>query len=198
MSNTLDILDKAIGLIGKIVKLIKGVNRTALVITPLAIVVAGGATFAVGRISAHPHPRPTPTLTPISVKTHKLPGVDLAGYCHSYTFDSGSEKYCSSNIDLDKACDWQYGQSGFTFKFRSSSPYSGVCYKVGKSMNGIKDMQGYCENIFNASADVEAALDGGKTWACRTKVDMELVCTWQYQKRDVEARKGDGQWRCYD
>lgn len=130
--------------------------------------------------------------------TKTLGGVDLAAYCASYHFDSGSKEACSSKINLDHACDWQYDQSGLRLIFKSSDPNSGICYdRHHQPIGGIRDMPGYCRTTYKTSLDVKATVIANKTWVCRTRVDMRLACTWQYQKLDVIARQDDeGNWSC--
>lgn len=129
-----------------------------------------------------------------------LGGVDIAGYCDSYGFESGTDKNCFSKIDLNLACDWQYSQTGMRIVFTTSSPFSGVCYtKSGKKMHGIDNMDDYCKSLYKSSSDVRGKPAGAKTWRCRTPVDMKLVCNWKWQKVDVVAREVEpGNWKCYE
>ncbi|MDX6739468.1 hypothetical protein [Actinocorallia sp. A-T 12471] len=131
------------------------------------------------------------------VKDTPVGGLDFARYCKSYGYAANDDAFCSLNIPLDKACDWQYGSSGHRIEM-DSGPYSGRCVNSKKKdVGGIKDMAGYCRERFEPSAEVGTTVLAG-TWVCRTPIDKNLACAWQYQQRDLAARKEkDGLWLCY-
>ncbi|GAB2866376.1 hypothetical protein GCM10022221_78580 [Actinocorallia aurea] len=130
------------------------------------------------------------------VKDTEIGGLDISEYCGSYGYSSNDDRFCSFDIPLAKVCDWQYGSEGHTFVMESG-PYSGRCLNAKKKqVGGIKDMAGYCRDHFKPSSQVETTIVGG-TWVCRTAIDMDLACSWQYQERDVEARHEGVTWLCY-
>jgi hypothetical protein len=160
------------------------------------VVVAAITTFSLNFIS--------PNDIPPSPKNIPLGGVDIAQYCQSLDYSTNDEEsnedFCSSNIDLDKACGWQYARDDLHIRFSGNDdPESGICYDPQENqIGGISDMRGYCQDVFQKrSPDVKAAVVNGD-WTCRTKIDMGLVCTWQYQKKDLVARNDEGTWQCYE
>jgi hypothetical protein len=158
------------------------------------VVVAAITTFASNSTS--------PSNIPPSPKAIPLGGVDLAQYCKSLDYDTNdgenNEEFCSSNINLDEACNWQHERDDLRLTFnRDNDPESGICYDSQEDqIGGISDMLGYCK-FENNSPDVKAEVVNGD-WTCRTKIDMGLVCSWQYEKRAVEARYEEGTWQCYE
>ncbi|GAA4225199.1 hypothetical protein GCM10022254_06650 [Actinomadura meridiana] len=130
------------------------------------------------------------------IKDQRVGGLDLAGYCRTYGFTTNDADACSWNIALNQACDWQYQKTGLRLVM-NSGPYSGVCQESKKPLGGIRDMRGFCRNRFPTSTDVNANVNGQQTWVCKVKLDLSLACGWQYQKRDIEARKEGGLWYCY-
>jgi len=129
-------------------------------------------------------------------------GVDLVEYCktinYSATDEIGSDEFCASDVDLSKACQWEHKNPDLRNQFENEdNPNSGVCRdSQGKSYRGISDMTGYCKYLFSRSSDVIAKVVNGN-WTCRTKIDMNLVCSAQYQDENVVARYKEGTWRCY-
>ncbi|ROO88992.1 hypothetical protein EDD29_6679 [Actinocorallia herbida] len=131
------------------------------------------------------------------VKDTEVGGLDFGKYCKSYGYSANDDEFCSLGVPLAKACDWQYGSEGHTFVM-TSGPYSGRCFDGKKKyVGGIKDMAGYCRERFAPSPEVGTALIDGTTWACRTNIDKDLACAWQYQQRDLAAREEGGLWLCY-
>ena len=169
-------------------------NTALLVLLFGVVVVAAITTFASNSTS--------PSNIPPSPKAIPLGGVDLAQYCKSLDYDTNdgenNEEFCSSNINLDEACNWQHERDDLHLTFnRDNDPESGFCYDSQKDqIGGIRDMLGYCK-FENNSPDVKAEVVNGD-WTCRTRMDMGLVCSWQYEKRAVEARYEEGTWQCYE
>ncbi len=169
-------------------------NTALLVLSFGIVVVAAITTFASNSTS--------PSNIPPSPKAIPLGGVDLAQYCKSLDYDTNdgenNEEFCSSNINLDEACNWQHERDDLRLTFnRDNDPESGICYDSQEDqIGGISDMLGYCK-FENNSPDVKAEVVNGD-WTCRTKIDMGLVCSWQYEKRAVEARYEEGTWQCYE
>jgi hypothetical protein len=132
------------------------------------------------------------------VKESPVGGLDLAGYCQSYKYTANSEDLCSSEIPLNEACDWEYGEPGHRMEMKSG-PVSGLCHNSeGEPVGGIDDMQGFCQARFDKTVNVEAVVKG-ETWTCQTPIDKELACSWRYQRGDLDVRKDQdsGLWTCY-
>jgi serine/threonine protein kinase len=137
---------------------------------------------------------------PVTYST-KLGGLDLGIYCTSlgYAGNNGVES-CSSKINLDKACDWQHETIGLHFHLQKpTDPTTGTCLDAQENpVGGIKDMSGYCQDQRNGFLGMPEATTVGTTWVCEQKIDPTLVCMWQYDRTDVQARKNDtGLWACY-
>ncbi|AYN34309.1 hypothetical protein DUI70_3809 [Streptomyces albus] len=47
------------------------------------------------------------------------------------------------------------------------------------------------------TASVQAWV-AGKDWVCRSDINVEVACNWQYDKLALTARKVGGVWKCYD
>jgi len=91
------------------------------------VVVAAITTFSLNSIS--------PNDIPPSPKNIPLGGVDIAQYCQSLDYSTNDEEsnedFCSSNIDLDKACGWQYVRDDLHIRFSGNDdPESGICYSM--------------------------------------------------------------------
>ncbi|MDI5972681.1 hypothetical protein POF50_025620 [Streptomyces sp. SL13] len=186
MTEPLGIAGTVLGLLGKVKGLFEGSDKKTLVTSMLTAVLTV-AVIAAGYLVVGHH------ATPGSQEV-KLGGLDLGGYCASYSYDDNDEDFCSSAIDLDKACSWQWSTP---LRAKGTGIDSTQCYSSsGKRRGGIKDMTGYCEATFKGSADVEASSVGNK-WVCRTKIDKAAACDWQYQKNDPLAREEGGLWYCY-
>ena len=174
---------------------LKGPKRKRALLLFGVVVVAAITTFSLNSIS--------PNDIPPSPKNIPLGGVDLALYCQSLNYstndEGNNEDFCSSNIDLKKACGWQHKRDDLDIRFsENNDPKSGICYDPqGEKIGGISNMLGYCQNVFERSPKVRATVVNNKDWTCRTKIDMGLVCTSQYQRRDVVARNDEGTWQCY-
>jgi len=167
----------------------KGTNEK-VVLSLAGVVVATITAFSIGACSVFP-------------KNEIIGGVDLAGFCKSLNYSTNDEEndeiFCTSNIDLNRACNWQYTKPDLHIRFdENNDPYSGLCYDPQNNpIGGISDMLGYCKDEYRRSPDVMAEVKND-IWACRTKIDMDLACTWQYQKEDLEARNEEGTWQCYE
>lgn len=134
--------------------------------------------------------------TPTAPKT-SLGGLDLQRYCVSYGYDHVDVLSCQATINLDKACEWQYNQSGLHLNFSSSDPRSGMCYTPEQSAKGgISDMAGYCHATFRTSIGVDAAIVD-KTWLCQAPIDPQIACIWQYQSAKVEPRQEGDTLKCF-
>jgi len=132
------------------------------------------------------------------IKDQQVGGLDLANYCRTYGYTANDDDACSRGIDGNQACDWQYGNAEQHIMVTKSGPYSGVCQNSRKKpVGGIKDMRGFCRSQFKSSTDVNAIVNSQQKWICQVKLDLNLACSWQYQKRDIEARKDGGLWYCY-
>lgn len=177
-------LNAIMDLIGKTITFFKKYPWLAITTTVAALSFVAG--FYVGNYSP--------------ARNHDLHGLDLATYCHSYGYETNTDSLCIYNIKFKEACNWQYGRSDLTFHFlSSSSPYTAQCYSPqGRDLGGIDDMAGYCKHRFRVSVDVEPQPVGPNDWQCRMPISKKLACAWRYQKYQVEARKHDGVWKCYD
>ena len=136
------------------------------------------------------------------IKNHRTGGLDLAGYCRTYGYTANDQDACSWNIPLDQACEWQYNKKGLHVVL-PSGPHSGICLTSrnkpvnGGGDSGIRDMGGFCQSRFATSTDVTAGVNVQQKWICRVRLDLNLACSWQYQKRDIKARQDGGLWYCY-
>lgn len=155
----------------------------AVIVTPFVVSVVGDRTQS----SSAPS-------TPASIS---IGGLDLAKHCQSYGFGQVDGQSCEAVIDLGKACDWQYNQTGMHMTFPTNDPYSGMCYTSDQvAKGGIRDMPGYCKATFPTSAEVRAAVIDKKTWVCQAPIDMQVACIWQYGSPKIEARKDGETWIC--
>ncbi len=131
----------------------------------------------------------------------QLNGVDLGRYCRSLGYQgNNADVACSSTINLDLACNWQHETTGLHFQLTNPKDLdTGNCYDArGNVVGGINDMDGYCKDPRQGYFGVPAAEIVGNTWVCTQKIDMTLVCMWQFSRTDVQARKNDqGNWMCY-
>ncbi|MEW1839865.1 hypothetical protein AB0392_18135 [Nonomuraea angiospora] len=127
-----------------------------------------------------------------------LGGVDLADSCKLLKYETNDLDSCSSRIDLQAACNWQYDRTDLIFRFSSDSPESGMCYVSTdlERVGGIKNMQGYCRHAYSPSTIVEAT-KVNNVWTCREAIDMKLACRVLYRLDGVEARNENGVWHCY-
>ncbi|MFI6347783.1 hypothetical protein [Streptomyces sp. NPDC050560] len=193
MGNAFSLIQSLFDALGKIGEFLSNSSKqTRVVLAVVAAVLAAVGLLVAGHFMKAPWSSPA--------AERDLGGVDVAGYCDSYGFDSGSIENCEARINLGDACDWQYGMKGAHIAFGSKDPHSGVCYtEKDRRLGGIKDMDGYCARRFKDSADVTSRPEGSRTWICETGVEMKLVCGWQYQKVVVTAhRNSGGNWRCYE
>jgi hypothetical protein len=125
-------------------------------------------------------------------------GVDLESYCNSLQYSENSDnEFCSSKIDLNLVCDWEYQGSNYTFKFDNEKDlYTAICYDPqGNRKQGIHDMTGYC-NVTHEGG-VSEGIVVNKTWVCRMKINMTIACIWQYGILNMQARENDQTWACY-
>lgn len=135
--------------------------------------------------------------------THLTPlgGVDLGTYCQSLGYErNNSDMSCSSTIDLNKACDWQHETSNLAGKLTTpSDPDTANCYdSQGKAVGRIKNMGDYCQDPRQDYSGMPVAEHVGSTWFCEQKLDIKLVCIWQYDRLDVQDQKdAQGNWTCY-
>jgi hypothetical protein len=167
-------------LVSPLAKVLARAPRTVLsTLLALAIIIAGILAFSAAN-----------NLTVVG-------GLDLAGYCKSYQYDTNTEDSCSSRIDLNAACNFDHGRTDLHLVFGSASPESGVCYPPsGPAPGGIRNMTGYCQHLYQNSRTVIATVVDS-TWVCQTTIDKNLACTWQYQKSGLTARNDSGGWNCY-
>ncbi|MEJ8277456.1 hypothetical protein [Pseudonocardia spirodelae] len=171
-------------------------------VIPLLLVAAAGFAYGLGK-------------QPAEIFGEQGQGVDVAGFCRSYGFPGNTLNSCSSQVDLNAACNWQHGRSDLRVHFdpqAGSYPgraaWSALCFDpAGNSVDrdGISDMRGFCAKEFPSSSQVRAVVlddqgeesESGGSWVCQSKIDMDLACAWQYQNRDIDAREEDGRWSCY-
>lgn len=131
------------------------------------------------------------------IKDQQVGGLDLYRYCRTYGYTTNDDDTCSGGIDGKQVCAWQYGKAERLTLVMKSGPYNGVCQNSRKKAGGITNMRGFCRSQFAASTDVNAMVNSQQKWICQVKLDWNLACSWQYQKRDIEARKDGGLWYCY-
>jgi hypothetical protein len=141
------------------------------------------------------------TIVPSLPATHftRLGGVDLGTYCRSLHYEKNvADESCSSNIDLNKVCVWQYG-SGHSGQFANPSDLtSGNCYDSKGVVVGGVDMGGYCKDPRQGYLGIPVASIVGNTWVCKQSINVTLACSWQYSRTDAQARKNDQNlWDCY-
>jgi hypothetical protein len=205
----LDIVDQIMNLARQLVDLLKVLadrwgrakKSTQLSLAIAATVVVAGGILLLGFHLGGQNPGVAPAQSgPTQDAVPKrIGGLDLARYCQSYEYDTNSEEFCTSGINLDEACNWQYERNDLHGRFTSNNPSSGVCFDSSEvPLGGVSDMPRYCESAFKKSIDVEAKVVN-ETWVCQTRIDMRLACTWEYQRYDLEARKdAAGNWSCYE
>ncbi|MFE3797921.1 hypothetical protein [Nocardia tengchongensis] len=179
---------------GKLIApLLERIPKWALV--TLAATVIAAAVFAIGfAVGGH---RAEPASASGSPASTSIGGLDLQQYCVSYGYDHVEGQSCQAAVDLGKACDWQYKQSGLHLTFSMNDPYSGMCFTPDQNAKGgIRDMLGYCRVTFPTSNEVRPAVVDRMTWVCQAPIDMQIACIWQYQSPKMEARKEGGTWIC--
>lgn len=174
-------------------------KKLAIITGATAIIVTVAiAAFLIGR-NAVPAAEPAPTAhAPTSAPTGTpLGGLDLAGYCRSSGYETNSETFCLSKIDLDKACDWAYKRTGLSIRLTAGDPYSGICYEPTKNedLGGISDMAGFCKS--GSEGEPKPAVMNGE-WFCQELINMNVACIAQYLEENVEARRdSNGVWICH-
>ncbi|MGW4535662.1 hypothetical protein ACWEOI_32380 [Nocardia sp. NPDC004340] len=155
----------------------------AVIVTPLIVNVVGDRTQS--------------STAPSVPASTSIGGLDLAQYCVSYGYGQVDGQSCEAVIDLGKACDWQYKQTGLHMSFSMNDPYSGMCFTAEQAAKGgIRDMPGYCKATYPTSNEVRPAVIDKTTWVCQAPIDMQIACIWQYQSPKVEARKDGETWIC--
>jgi hypothetical protein len=179
-------------------RVVMGVGLGLLIV--LVAVLLGTRPWATGPTPA-PAPAPTVAASPVS-------GLSLTGYCseqgaqgtQNFTVNGG---YCVQRVDLDAACNWQYGHTGLKHQFTSPDPNSARCVdpKTGKLYPaGISNMTGYCKTLTAPGADVKgtAANSAYKNiWICQLAINRNLACDTLNNRTDLVARQVDGTWGCY-
>jgi hypothetical protein len=188
----LGVLSAILGMAGKLRELVMGVNKVVLTSVVAAVsttVVLVGGYLLVVHLNG-----------PAASGLQQLGGLDFARYCESYGYQTNDQDSCSSDIDLNKACSWQYNQDDLHYRF-TSDVYSAECYTAKQELlGGISNMLGYCRTTFKSSADVRPAVVGQgtqKRWVCSTGINKKIACNWQYQKEGVKAIETRGLWGCY-
>jgi TIR domain len=172
-----------------------------------------------------PTPTPVPTKQPTAMSSPTpslkpgayLGGVSMGGYCSSLGYNaavtdatSPSGWYCTTqniiDVDMSKACQWQYGRSDAVAKGGSNTDmYAWRCYDLQNNYLGGVSMGGYCEGIgYTAAVSNPDATQG---WYCTKRTsalvvaDMNKACRWQYNRPDVIAYGGSNtdmySWKCY-
>jgi len=119
-------------------------KSTGIVI--LVLISSAVTALVVTKSTLPPPPSPSP------VALVRKGGIDLQTYCEAYGYvrmqknDVNGNTICSSDIDLNKACDWTYKSKGLRFGLKQlDNPDSGTCYDSDNvPKGGINDMSGYC------------------------------------------------------
>ena len=113
------------------------------------------ATFVIVGLAALLFVQSRPATYPI-----KLKGLDLGAYCASYGMSAGISA-CSSPVDMNAACKWQWGRTDLHNVFSNSTDSdSGICYDshnhpvMGSGGSGINDMKGYCNYRFHYGVEL--------------------------------------------
>jgi Effector Associated Constant Component 1/Caspase domain len=152
-------------------------------------------------------PGPSPT-TSTAISASPLDGLSLTGYC-SALGGQGAQGFtvadadCVQLINLDLACDWQYGETGLKHKFTSPDPDSAICYNPTNRVKytvGISNMRGYCQSL-TTMTDVTATIDNSdykQTWICQVAINRKLACDTQNNRTDLVARQVNGTWMCFE
>jgi serine/threonine protein kinase len=131
----------------------------------------------------------------------QLGGVDLKAYCASIHYKDVTDSLsCSSPIDMTAACRWQWSRNDLIAQAGDQAdPYSWSCHDSQGSVGGISDMDGYCKH--QGYYGITTAIpEDNKTnnWICHQMINVAIVCTWQYNRIDVQAHlNNEGQWKCY-
>ncbi len=167
-----------------------GVPIYALIVT-LVLLSLGIWTLVQNRPATHPQP----TLT-------QLTGLDLGAYCTSLTYtEIIGDSACSSPVDMNAACNWQWGGTDLHNQFSDpTNSYSGTCYDSSRAKKGgISDMEGYCKHLvrYGAPMDIANKPPTRAGWVCQQQIDPTLACIWQFSRTNVEARNDQGNWTCY-
>ncbi|MGW2189681.1 hypothetical protein [Streptomyces sp. NPDC001719] len=185
MARIWDIAGVILGLLGKIKNLFEGSDKKVLVTSVITSSVTA-AVFIGGYLLMNHHPRDNDV---------KLGGMDLVNYCKHYGYGNNDEDFCSSPVDLKKACISQHPDKGVT-TVTGSHAYDRDCHSPSGPVGSI-DVPQYCKDTFPKNVGVQAYAMGDD-WVCRMKIDKEAVCIWSYPKKDIQARKNeDGNWYCY-
>lgn len=144
-------------------------------------------------------------LVQISPVTHftLLGGLDLGKYCQSLGYQQNvGVTSCSATLNMDQVCNWQYETINLQAKFLNPSQPSSEninCYDSrGNRLGGISDIDGYCQDQRHGYRGTSTANSVGTGWVCQQQLNLALVCMWQYDRTDVQARSNDqGIWNCY-
>lgn len=143
--------------------------------------------------------------------TSPVSGLSLTKYCseigskgggsQGFTVAGGPD--CVHQINLNEACEFQYGESGLEARPTSSDAYSNVCYSPITNVTydaGISDMTGYCKSLTTVDDVIATATSPGygDTWICKSPIDLDLACEAQNKQGDLVARKeADGGLTCH-
>jgi hypothetical protein len=198
MRFNVEITERVVPMLAKLVLLLKPFNRKVLLIIGAIVVVA--VSSVAGYVLGTTHgPGPSPLPAPSPSLKERVGGLDLAKYCDSYSYSQVDTEFCTSSIDLNNACNWQYKRTDLRIVLKSNDPYSGKCYdRQQRYVGGIKDMPGYCRETYQESIDVQAVVLEDRTWACRAPINKSLACGWQYQTESLAAvEESEGIWACY-
>jgi hypothetical protein len=129
-------------------------------------------------------------------------GIDLQRYCETYGYaqlemKANRDAVCSSMVNLDEACDWEYRSTGLRLELKDpANPYSGVCLdREKRPKGGISNMVGYCKS--KAGTGSPAAVVQDNIWTCQLKVVMNVACSWQYAEEGLTAKLEENEWMCY-
>lgn len=159
-----------------------------VILVLLGLGAAGGVLF-----------RPNPPKTQLT----RLGGVDLNSYCRSLHYDEViDDSACFSDINMNAACNWQWKRTDLVARNEHPSNRDGWHCTAPKdpqwdNQRGINNMSGYCEDQ-NYYGQPEAQFEQNMSkWVCQQKIDMTIVCIWQYSRRDIQASRNDaGLWSC--
>lgn len=139
----------------------------------------------------------------------RVSGAALAGYCEvlNNSTPGGDGSSCIQPINLDKACNWQYGATGLHAKFADKGSFGAQCVNSAGVIvhpNGISDMTGYCRTAGAtgaANATASPVRKGSQSWLCTVQVNMNDLCNSQNNSNGLFAKnsgtKENPDWGCF-
>lgn len=132
----------------------------------------------------------------------RLGGLDFNTYCQTFGYNAvtANNAFCFSDTNLTAACNWTYpGQSSVVaVNQEKANPNTWVCYTHGNKLGGLSNLSGYCHFEYHYGTSVASPQENGSNgWLCEQKIDLTIVCIWQFNTTDIQARKNQGLWYCY-